>query len=281
MTQFNLGLIGDNIRASQAPALHRLCGKLVGLDVRYELFTPSEMGMNFKQSFAHVQDIGLTGINVTLPYKARVISELCIDDPDIAQIMAINTVTFTPGGPKGYNTDFSGFISAWRGRFGKRQPGRVGMFGAGGVGKAVAFGLKHLGAEEIILIDLDTAKAEALAVALNKDRQGRAFARVGMFNELSLADGIVNCTPLGMVGYGGTPVPEGAFPAVNWVFDAIYTPVNTQFRAQAEAAGAAFLSGYELFYWQGVRAFEIFTGIRIKDHATLRQMLAREGKPDE
>jgi shikimate dehydrogenase len=76
-----------------------------------------------------------------------------------------------------------------------------------------------------------------------------------------------------MHGYPGSPVPDGAFPAGAWAFDAVYTPMETPFRAQALSAGAAFLSGYELFFHQGIQAFEIFTGVRVDDPGALRALL--------
>jgi shikimate dehydrogenase len=88
---------------------------------------------------------------------------------------------------------------------------------------------------------------------------------------------VVNATPLGMAGYPGSAVPEGAFPATGWAFDAVYTPEHTPFRAQAQAAGARFISGWELFFHQGVDAFEIFTGHRPADTDALRAAL-RDGQ---
>ncbi|MFD0981884.1 shikimate dehydrogenase family protein [Tropicimonas aquimaris] len=272
MKRIRLGLIGDNIKASRAPALHRQCGEMTGLDVSYDLFIPKEMGMEFDAVFDHVRRNGLDGINVTLPYKERVVAKVTVEDPDIARIGSVNTVTFRPEGPNGQNTDFTGFISAWRNSFDTAEPGTVAMFGAGGVGKAIAFALKRLGAREIILIETDRQKAETLARNVNAG--GAALARVGTLDDLAGVDGVVNSTPLGMVGYGGTPVPEGTFPAARWAFDAVYTPLDTPFKAQAEAAGAAFLSGYELYYYQGVDAFEIFTGVPVPDHTALRKRLA-------
>ncbi|WP_439104080.1 shikimate dehydrogenase family protein [Celeribacter marinus] len=279
MAQIQLGLIGDNIKASRAPNLHHFCGEMTGLDVDYQRLIPADLGTDFDTTFANALNGGYRGLNITLPYKERVVTKLTINDPDIARIGACNTVLFTEDGPKGYNTDFSGFIAGFRDTLGDIAPGRVVMFGAGGVGKAVAFGLKRLNASQIILIDPDTTKAQELADALNASHDasnnGVTLARVGTLDDLARADGVINCTPLGMVGYGGSPVPEDAFPAATWAFDAVYTPVNTPFKAQAEAAGAAFMSGYELYYWQGVDAYEIFTGVKITDHATLRAHLLK------
>ena len=281
MTRTRLGLIGDNIKASRAPDLHRFCGQLTGLDVSYDLFIPPLMGMSFEEVFENCRTSGLAGINVTLPYKERVVRHVAIEDPNIARIGAVNTVRFGDDGPRGFNTDYSGFVSAFRAAFGNLSPGRVVMIGAGGVGKAVAFGLLVLGAEEIVFVDKDTAKADALAQAVAGAGAGTTRARTAGIEALAGADGVVNCTPLGMVGYPGSPVPEGAFPAGAWAFDAVYTPVETPFRTQAITAGGRFLSGYELFFHQGIDAFLIFTGRQPDDLAELRRMLLAAPPPDE
>jgi shikimate dehydrogenase len=60
-----------------------------------------------------------------------------------------------------------------------------------------------------------------------------------------------------------------------WAFDAVYTPVETQFLQDARAAGLTVISGYELFFGQGVDAWDIFTGIPL-DHAALRAAIQEE-----
>ena len=92
--------------------------------------------------------------------------KLRIDQPQVARLGACNTVVFEADGPRGYNTDWSGFKAAYRGAFGEAAPGTVCMIGAGGVGKAVAFGLVDLGMTELRLVERDLPKAEALAEAL-------------------------------------------------------------------------------------------------------------------
>lgn len=274
MTLIKLGLIGDNIAASRAPDLHRICGQLAGLDVSYERMIPKQLGLSFDEVFDLAQSRGFEGINVTLPYKEKVLNRLRHLDGITAQIGAVNTVRFGPEGPKGFNTDYSGFVTAYRVAFGANLPGRSLLIGAGGVGKAIAFGLVALKATEIIVVDTNAATATALAATISKAGKGKTTARTGSMADLSTSNGVINCTPLGMHGYPGTPVPDGAFPGNSWAFDAVYTPMDTPFRAQAEAAGAEFLSGYELFLHQGIHAFEIFTGRCVEDLATLRTMLA-------
>lgn len=259
--RLRLGLIGDNIRASRSPDLHRICGELNGIDVSYDLYIPPELGLDFEATFRRCMDDGLAGFNVTLPYKERVMELVTVEDPDTAQIGAVNTVRLGNGMPRGFNTDHTGFMAAYRSAFGDAAPGRVALIGAGGVGKAIAFALLRLGATELRVVDKDLAKARALASTLAANGTAGISVHAEADEAIAGADGVVNCTPLGMTGYPGSPLEGSRLNGQSWAFDAVYTPVDTLFRVQVEAAGLKFLSGYELFFFQGVHAFEIFTGI--------------------
>jgi shikimate dehydrogenase len=86
------------------------------------------------------------------------------------------------------------------------------------------------------------------------------------------SDGLVNCTPLGMAGQPGSAVPADLMDGATWAFDAVYTPVETAFLDDARAAGLAVMSGYELYFHQGVDAFRLFTGHAV-DQGRLRDVL--------
>ncbi|TNF21380.1 MAG: shikimate dehydrogenase [Rhodobacteraceae bacterium] len=273
MTRVKLGLIGDNIARSKSPRLHRTAGTLTGQEVTYDRLIPKDMGKTFDEVFAEARAGGYRGINVTYPYKELVTAKVTVADPLVRAIGAVNTVVFDADGPKGFNTDYTGFMRAYRQVRGEAAPGAVCLIGTGGVGKAVAFALIALKAREIRCVDLDPAKAEALAEALRA--QGSATAVSASTDALAAArgaDGIVNCTPLGMVGIGGTALPGEAMAGAAWAFDAVYTPVDTQFLQDAQAAGVTVISGYELFFGQGIDAWEIFTGVAL-DHAALRRAI--------
>ena len=272
-----LGLIGDNIARSQSPRLHRLAGMQNGVRVTYDSLVPVDMGQDFNQVFAEVAASGYRGINVTYPYKERAATKVVIDDPLVRAIGAVNTVVLDAGGPHGHNTDHSGFVAAYRRVRGEAPPGPVLMIGAGGVGKAVAFGLLALGATRIAIADRDLSKAQTLAAALTAARPG-LLTQTGVDAAplAAGAEGIINCTPVGMVGYPGTPLPRTALAGAAWAFDAVYTPVDTGFLTDAKAEGLQIISGYELFFGQGVDAWAIFTGLPL-DEALLRRDLA-EGR---
>lgn len=268
-----LGLIGDNITRSKSPKLHRIAGQLTGLDVSYERLIPKDMGLTFEEVFAQAQTGGYRGINVTYPYKELVTAKVTVTDPLVRAIGAVNTVVFEADGPKGFNTDYSGFVAAYRAVMKDAAAGTVCLIGTGGVGKAVAFGLIALKAEIIRCVDLDAAKAQDLADAL---RALGTPTRIEVSTQAELAaqgaDGIVNCTPLGMVGIGGTPLDRAAMAGATWAFDAVYTPVETQFLQDAQDAGLQVISGYELFFGQGLDAWKIFTDTPV-DALALRQAI--------
>jgi shikimate dehydrogenase len=272
-----LGLIGDNIAQSKAQLLHETAGRLAGLKVRYDRLVPREQALDFDALFARCAADGYRGLNITYPYKEVAAQRVAIDDPLVRAMGAVNTVTFDPEGAHGFNTDYSGFIGAYRQVLGARRAGRVWMIGAGGVGKAVAFGLLTLGLEALSVVDLDDAKAADLARRL---RDAAPDLPVTLARDpaalVGPADGIVNCTPVGMVGYEGTPLPRAAMGGAAWAFDAVYTPLETQFLRDAAAEGLAVIGGYELFFHQGVDAWQIFSG-RAADAALLRRSLADAG----
>jgi shikimate dehydrogenase len=268
-----LGLIGDNIKRSKSPLLHRLAGQLCGLDVSYKPLIPADMGLEFNAVFAQCQSGGFRGINITYPYKELVFPRLTVDDPRIRQIGACNTVLFEAGGPSGTNTDYTGFIAAFRESLLGTAAGKVALVGAGGVGKAIAFGLCELGASQIRLFDTDRMRATSLAIAIQSAAPEMQILVAASVDEaVDGCDGIVNCTPLGMTGIPGTSVPRGLMPSSGWAFDAVYTPVDTQFMTDAQASGLSTISGYELFFHQGVDAFRAFTGHDV-DMPALRKAL--------
>ena len=277
MTGVRLGLIGENIAASQAPRLHVLAGALYGIDVRYDLLVPSEIGIDFDALFDRCAEGTYRGINVTRPFKESAAARVEIGSPLVRAMGSVNLVRFEPDRQRGFNTDHSGFLSAWRAKFGTDSPGIVCQAGAGGAGRAIAFALAELGAEAIRLVDVDRARARALVSALRSTCPGLVADATETLEEATAgARGLVNCSPVGMAGHDGTPVPRTFMHGVEWAFDAVYTPVRTPFLADAEVAGLDCLSGFELFFHQGADGAEIFLGEPV-DRIRLRRALGEFG----
>jgi len=273
-----LGLIGDNIVQSGSPALHMYAGKLQDTGVTYDLLVPQQMDCSIPQILENCAAAGYRGINVTYPYKEVAAKLVCVDDPSVLAIGAVNTVVFKPDGLAGYNTDCSGFISAYKRVMGDTDTRSVLIIGSGGVGRAVAFGLAHLGTEELRLMDRDIDKSRALADTL---KIAAPNMNVSIWSDAEAAavgaSGLINCTPVGMAGHPGTPLSGNAMRGANWAFDAVYTPTNTAFLKSAKSNGLTTISGWELFFFQGLHAWEIFSDLAC-DEDLLRQTLLQSGR---
>ncbi len=255
-----LGLIGKAIMSSSSPDLHVRLGELTGIPTTYDLFDANEQPIDSLESQVRkVIAEGYRGVNVTFPWKEDAVRLADRPSEGARMVGAANTLVFEAGEIVAENTDFTGFISGFHATLGEREPGRVLLIGTGGVGKAVAFGLGKLGAREVILMDLDAAKARQLADELEDEGFTASWITQEQLAEtVPRCDGLVNCTPIGHEKSPGCPLPKELIAAHHWIFDAVYVPAVTEFIAAARAVGASVMSGVSLFVFQGVDAYKLF-----------------------
>ena len=150
---------------------------------------------------------GFAGVNVTFPCKEAVLPLLDEVSPEARLIGAVNTVTIDRDGrTKGYNTDRIGFRRGFEETLGRIEGETVLLVGAGGAGRAVAFALLDLGARHVVVHDVDARRAQGLAAELGSERGGVAHDPA---RALATVAGVVNATPVGMLGFSGNPVPDG------------------------------------------------------------------------
>lgn len=254
-----LGLIGSPIAHSASPAMHEAAAEAVGLKAHYQLIdVPGAEDARLRTLLAALAPIGFAGVNVTFPYKERVLPLLDDLSPGARAVGAVNTIVVRDGRLIGHNTDTTGFARALTQAFGPSPEGPVALIGAGGVGKAVAVALADFPQLEIRMVDADPAKAEAVAKAL----AGHAAVRVCRRVEEAVegARGIVNGTPVGMLPDRGTPVPLSLLRPGMWVADAVYSPLWTPLLTEAARIGARTMTGRALAIHQALDAFALFTG---------------------
>ncbi|MEJ2754864.1 MAG: hypothetical protein P8104_03285 [Gammaproteobacteria bacterium] len=164
----------------------------------------------------------------------------------------------------GANTDHSGFIRGYKNRFSNSDPGTVLLCGAGGVGRAIAFSLVQLGVVKFYIFDIVASQADSLCKTLETlGVSAIAIAEKDLLEVMVSVDGLSNCTALGMHKQPGSAFPEQAIGNQSWVFDAVYTPLETEFILRCKKAGLPCLTGFDLWLFQGVDAFNIFTGAHI------------------
>jgi shikimate dehydrogenase len=248
---YRVGLIGAGIGGSLSPALHEHEASCLGLPYAYRVLDTDELDTDVADLLAQVREAGYDGLNVTHPWKQRVLEHLDEVSDAAAALGAVNTVVLRDGRAVGHNTDETGFAESFRRGLPGASLGHVVLIGAGGAGAAVGHALRELGAERMTIVDNDRDRAAQLADALG--------AEVGEL-DLDGVDGVVNATPAGMVGHGGTPVPASMLRPELWVADVVYRPLETELLRAARAAGCRTLDGGGMVVLQAAGSFELFTG---------------------
>jgi shikimate dehydrogenase len=246
------GLIGNPVGHSLSPPMHEAAYAELNLDARYVTFEPpTDAGARAVES---ARTLSVAGLNVTIPFKRDVLDAVEPDDL-AARIGAVNTIDLTTDPPTGYNTDAVGATRALRDHD-VALSGRAVVVGAGGAGRAVAFGL----ADEGMTVDVAN-RTESKAHDLAGDVPGASGHGLDAVGDLLAdADVVVNATSVGMDS-DDSPVPAAALHGDLAVLDAVYDPIETRLLRDAAAAGATTVDGALMLLYQGVEAFERWTGV--------------------
>ncbi|GLT60536.1 hypothetical protein SLA2020_332980 [Shorea laevis] len=262
------GLISKPVGHSKGPILHNPTFRHANFNGIYVPMFVDDL----KKFFSVYSSPEFAGFSVGFPYKEAVI-EFCDEVHPLAQaIGAVNTIIRRPSDGKliGYNTDCEAAITAiedslkeqrridGKAAFSTVLSGRLFVVvGAGGAGRALAFGAKSRGAR-IVIFDVDEERARSLATAVSGE--ARRYEELVNFQPEKGAI-LANATPVGMhPNTDRIPVSEATLGDYEVVFDAVYTPRKTRLLKDAEAAGAITVSGVEMFLKQAIGQFNIFTG---------------------
>jgi 3-dehydroquinate dehydratase/shikimate dehydrogenase len=135
---------------------------------------------------------------------------------------------------------------------------KVVVLGAGGAGRALAFGAASRGAH-VVVANRTVDKASDLARQLSPPGEGVSLA--DLQNGKVQGDVLVNTTSVGMQPHDDqSPLPEGVTATFSVVFDAVYTPLHTKLLQHAEKAGATIVTGEKMFVGQAAEQYHLFTG---------------------
>jgi shikimate dehydrogenase len=166
----------------------------------------------------------------------------------------VNTVDFSTTPPSGYNTDAAGVTRSFA-HHGVDLDGRDAVVvGAGGAGRAVAFALADAGCA-VHVANRTVETAEELAASVGEATAGG----LDTLDRVAGADVLVNATSVGM-DEDTSPVPAEHLHGDLAVLDAVYSPIETRLLREARAVGATTVDGAWMLLFQGVEAFERWTG---------------------
>ena len=187
----------------------------------------------------------LAGLNITIPYKEKVIPYLNELTATAQQIGAVNTVVFKNKKALGDNTDIVGFENALKLFIGTSSKKAL-VLGSGGASKAVKFVLKKN------KIDLITVSRNPKKNEMNYDDINQK-----MINNYPL---IINCTPLGTKPKieEAPNIPYNYIGPENYLFDLIYNPIQTKFMRIGLEKGAKVCNGYHMLIQQAEASWKLW-----------------------
>jgi shikimate dehydrogenase len=255
----------------------------LGLNYLYRTIDIGTLGFaaaQIGQLLTAAKVMGFDALNITHPCKRLVVSHLDRLDEQATRLGAVNTVLFDHGAAVGYNTDVSGFATAFRNGLPGAPTAEVVQLGAGGAGAAVADALLGQGITHLTIVDIDEQRCNNLANDLADRFPGsRVDARHpdGLPAMLRGADGLVHCTPTGMADHPGVPLDPALLHPGLWVADIVYRPLDTALLQGARSAGCRTLHGGHMAVHQAADTFRLVTGLEPDAERMLRhfQRLAK------
>lgn len=263
------GLIGNPVEHTMSPVIHNTLAEATGENLNYVPFHVS--GGYLEAAIKGAYALNLLGMNVTVPYKSDVMEYLVDIDPLAESIGAVNTLVRVEKGFKGYNTDMPGLYRAMCDDGVKIEGERVLVLGAGGVARAVAMLLAKNNAAEIMILNRTLEKAEAIATEVNA-LVGREVAKAMCLSayktlpedERYLA---IQATNVGMYpNVEDAVITEDAFyRRIHTGYDLIFNPFRTKFMELVENRGGNAYNGLKMLLYQGIIAYELWTGQSIDD----------------
>jgi shikimate dehydrogenase len=238
------GLIGYPLSHSFSPGYFAEKFAKEGIkDCVYEAYPLASID-ELKQLLSSHKD--LCGLNVTIPYKKKVIRFLDEGSEEVKQMVACNTIKIKDGKLIGYNTDVTGFELSLLSLLQPHHTHAL-ILGTGGAAAAIEFVLNKLG---IQFLFVSREKKEANSLTYNEVNKQ-------VLDKYTL---IVNTTPLGMYPKVNEfpAIPYNYLSDKHYLFDLVYNPLETQFLKKGKERGATVKNGSDMLIIQANESWRIW-----------------------
>ena len=244
-------VIGNPINHSLSPKLHNHWFKENKIDAVYEKIKIDENDL--KNVIAKCKEKKINGINVTVPFKKKVIPYLDDLSVEAEQTQSVNTIVFKEGGLIGHNTDIVGFEKGIKALNFNMKDKKILILGAGGVVPSIVFALKKMNVLEISISNRTKQRAENLKNLFKN-------LKVLEWGNLSDFDVVINATSLGLnnekINLNFSRAGKNKL-----FYDVIYNPTETNFLKEGKELGNKTENGSKMFIYQASEAFKLWHGI--------------------
>jgi 3-dehydroquinate dehydratase/shikimate dehydrogenase len=244
------GLVGNPVCESRGNILHNLVFKEKEMNAVYLNFLVDDL-----KSFIHEFKDFFVGLSVTMPFKEEILSYVDEIDDGALKIGAANTIVNVGSKLTAYNTDVGGAIQAIEEKIGISGK-KIVMIGAGGVARAIGYGVVSKGGK-LIIVNRTEERGDELAKIL-----GAEFKRKEKI-DWNGVDILINATSVGMMPKINDSVVSMDNLKNMVVFDTVYNPLITRLLNDAERNGCEIVTGIKMFVYQAARQFELWTGKKV------------------
>jgi len=255
MSSHHFAVVGNPVAHSRSPEIHQRFAEQFGLKINYERILGDVD--NFPITIGKMLDTGITGFNVTVPFKQQAwkLCDSCGDEA--AKVQAVNTVIVKNEKLIGYNTDGIGLVRDitqnldWN-----ISNTRVLVLGAGGAVKGVLPEILNQNPREVVVVNRTKEKADNIVAGI-----GSSVLNSVAENELSGEfDLIINGTSAGLSG-NVPKIPTAVVGTVTRCYDMVYGAGITSFNEWAKGLGSnECADGLGMLVEQAAKAFSIWTG---------------------
>ena len=255
-----VGVIGNPVKHSLSPVILNAAFREAKINWVYTAFEKPEEKL--ADAIGGIRALGIAGLSVTMPHKAKVCS-LLDEISDSAQTLnAVNCIVNDAGKLEGHNTDGDGFFDAVKHDAGLDVAGKkVLVVGSGGSARSIIHSLGKAGAAEIAVINRTKKKAlDALELA---GSVGRYVEEPEIPEVVSEANLVVNATPIGMLDTDDTanfPIEPNLFSKGQLAIDLIYHHISTPWMEALRDLEVEAHGGLSMLIFQAARAFKLWTG---------------------
>jgi len=262
------GILGFPVKHTLSPVMQEAAFTCRGIKAYYLALELDPIA--FRKIMRKLPRLVLSGFNVTVPYKEKVIAYLDRLTPEARSVGAVNTVFRKGKKWVGANTDIDGFSASLKKEGGFNPKGKkVLVFGAGGAARGVVYGLCREGAQSIWIANRRLSRAQKIA----KDMK-RFFPKTGWQTSnlsessvkaaLDSVDLVINATSVGLSSNDVSLFQLDLIPPAKrrkiLFLDLIYDPEETCLLKAARRKGHRTLGGAGMLLYQGVKAFKYWTG---------------------
>ena len=253
----NFAIIGDPVKHSLSPILHNYWFEKYNIDANYSIIETNEKELS--DIIDKIKNKSLNGINVTLPYKQKIVNYIDTIVNDAELTGSVNTLFLDKDTlVVGENTDVFGLQAAYLKEIDNSSNKKALVIGAGGVSPSVVLSLQKSGIKHISIINRTYEKC----LFLKKNFKHLNILRwANLQFEVGNYDIIVNATSLGLKNGQDFDFDFSKCKNNSTYIDTVYNPLKTKTFKFLEDKGIKVFNGLDMFIYQGQKSFYLWNKI--------------------